>query len=120
MALEISGFTSFANIDPSCIGQVTQPRCSSGVLTAALGVFCVQNISRPPWRLSEQMNRAVLVLWSLTLVLCNFFILFFSSLSLHHLGFFPPGDDGGEWHCLFLLITETNGLSVSCCHKLCH
>lgn len=80
MALEISGFTSFANIDPSCIGQVTQPRCSSGVLTAALGVFCVQNISRPPWRLSEQMNRAVLVLWSLILVLCNFFILFFLSL----------------------------------------
>lgn len=30
------GFTSFANIDPSCVGQVIRKHCSSGVFTAAV------------------------------------------------------------------------------------
>lgn len=48
MSLQISGFTSFANIDPSCTGQVTQHCCSSGVLSAALGVSVFRTFPNLP------------------------------------------------------------------------
>lgn len=46
------GFTSFANTDPSCVGQVIQEHCSFGMFTAAVrdDIFYVQKISKRPWR----------------------------------------------------------------------
>lgn len=82
-------------------------------------VFCVWNALERLVLLSEPINRAILmfVVWSLMLVMCNFYLIFSLPSPLVLCFDQEMMEVSGT---LFLLVTETSVVSLSCCHKLYH